>query len=382
MPAELRGPIRIGFVLTGLIGGGAERSMLSIIDALDRTRFEPLLVLFTPTFDYDPPAGVEVLVLEGRGRTGPGRLLARARELAALARRTRLDLLVSFLLGPNIVAIAAGRRAGVPVVAGERSAPSLVLDRSNRALSAHWLWARLVRRFYPRAAAIVANTRGAGDELTQQFGVAPDRVRVVPNAIDLHRIRTLGAEPRPSDLPADGPVLVHVGRFSFAKDHATLLRAFAIVRRTHPARLVLVGSGEDEPQVRALCASLGLEDAVVFTGFRSNPYAYLAGATLSVLTSRFEGLPNAILESMALGVPVVSTACRYGPIELLEGSGAGVLVPVGDAPAFARAVTALLDDPARRERLAAAGLARAETFARARVAGLYEELFASVARTS
>src|SRR5262249_54928217 len=154
--------------------------------------------------------------------------------------------------------------------------------------------------------------------------------------------------------PAD-PVIVHVGRFSYAKDHDTLLRAFALLRQRRTATLMLVGGGEDEARVRAMTASLGLAGDVIFTGFTRNPYRLLTPATISVLTSRFEGLPNALVEAMALGVPIVSTACQYGPIEVLGNGEYGVLAPVGDAAAVAAALESLLDDPGRRRELAARG---------------------------
>lgn len=373
--------LRVGFVLTGLVGGGAERSMLSIIETLDRSRFAPLLVLFTAQYDYEAPADVPVIVLPGRGITAAGRLAARIGELTRVARRERLELLVSFLMGPNIVAIAAGRRGRIPVIAGERSAPSRVLGRTNRALKARWLWTALVRRYYPRAAAILTNTSGAKRELAECYGVTPERVRVLANPLDLAMIRELAAAAPPSDMPAGVPVLVSVGRFSHAKDHPTMLRAFARVRGSRPSKLVLVGSGENERQVRALARQLGIDRDVVFTGFTRNPYAYLSRATISLLTSTFEGLPNAILESMALGIPVVSTACAYGPVELLRDGDAGVLVPVGDAEAIADAIHRLLDDPAARQRLSARGLERAAEFDRARLAPEYGRLFDEIARS-
>lgn len=377
-------PIRIGFVLTELVGGGAERSMLSIIGALDRSRVEPFLILFQNRIDHEPPRDVPRFVLPG-ARTAPGRLLARIDALAALVRRERLDLIVSFLVGPNIVAIAAARRAGVPIVAGERSTPSVVLSSKNRVLALAWLWRLLVRLLYPRATAIVANTEGARRELIEQFGVAAGRATVLPNPIDLERVRALATEPITDPWwPADPrqPILVHVGRFTFAKDHDTLLRAFAALRSRRPATLVLVGDGEDEAHVRALVSSLGLDGDVHFTGFTRNPYKYLARATVSVLTSRFEGLPNALIEAMALGVPIVSTACEYGPVELFAPPSAadGVLVPVGDADAVAGAVAALLDDPARRDELSRRGLVRAEAYDRRRVGAEYERLFERAVR--
>ena len=167
---------RVGFLLTELIGGGAERSMISVIEALDRTRFDAVLILFERRIEHRPPEGVPIHVLSRRGLFGPGRLVSRMFELAALVRCERLDLLVSFLIGPNIVATAAARRAGIPVLVSERSAPSLVLSRANRQLRAPWLWSRLVRRMYPRASGILTNTDGAKQELVTWLGVPSARV--------------------------------------------------------------------------------------------------------------------------------------------------------------------------------------------------------------
>jgi|SRR5579862_2268720 len=375
--------VRIGFVLTELIGGGAERSMLSIIDALDRTRFDPVLVAFGSRQDHEPPRGVPLHVLPPRGFGGPGRLVRRVFDLAALIRRERLDLVVSFLIGPNVVSIAAARLAGVPIVIGERSAPRFVLSRSNRQLAHPGVWKALVRLFYPRATAVIANTKGAKAELTSFVGVAAERITVIPNAVDLDRIHALAAEPLdPGIRWPDAPVLVHVGRFTYAKDHETLLRGFAILSAERPVALVLIGDGEDEARVRGLVTELGLQDAVLFTGFTRNPYQYLARGTLSVLTSRFEGLPNVLIESMAAGVPILSTACEFGPIEMLGDNEYGELVPVGDPQAFAAAAARLLDDAGRRQTLIERGRRRARDFDQRQIGRHYEALFLKSTRAT
>src|SRR5262245_12466707 len=326
--------------------------MLSIIDALDRRRFAPTLILFTDRRDHEPPVGVPIVVLSSSAPTGPLRMIARVFDMTRVVKRERIDLLVSFLIGPNVVSIAAGRRAGVPVVIGERSAPRTVLSDENPHLRQRGLWTWLVRRMYPRASHIITTTNGAKAELEAFVGVPGSRLSVIPNALDLARIRSLATEPLDAKIawPPD-PVLVHVGRFTHAKDHDTLLQAFARIRQRRAASLVLVGDGEDEAHVRATCTSLGLDRDVAFAGFTRNPYQFLGRATISVLTSRFEGLPNALIEAMALGIPIVSTACQFGPVEVLGDNEYGVLTPVGNPEAFAAAVEALLDDPARRGEL-------------------------------
>ena len=132
-------PVRIGFVLTELIGGGAERSMLSIIDALDRTRFEPVLVLFGSRLDHAPPPGrADHRLWSAAACSDRAALVSRVFQLKRVIARERLDLLVSFLVGPNIVSIAAARLAGVPVVSASAARRASCSRASNRATARPW----------------------------------------------------------------------------------------------------------------------------------------------------------------------------------------------------------------------------------------------------
>jgi glycosyltransferase involved in cell wall biosynthesis len=142
------------------------------------------------------------------------------------------------------------------------------------------------------------------------------------------------------------PVILGVGRLTRQKDFPTLIRAFAEVRRRRPARLIILGEGEDRPELEALIGELGLADHVALPGFRDNAMAYLAGSALFVLSSAWEGLPTVLIEALAAGARVVSTDCPSGPREILQDGRLGVLVPVGDAPALARAMANALDGPA------------------------------------
>lgn len=134
--------------------------------------------------------------------------------------------------------------------------------------------------------------------------------------------------------------LVHVGRFKKAKDHITLIRAYAASQRRVP--LVLVGTGPEQDDCRALASALGVADQVVFVGFQPNPYPYIAHALGMVLSSRFEGFGLVIGEAQALGIPVISTDCNSGPRELLPPH---CLVPVGDVSALAEKMDMLTAHP-------------------------------------
>ncbi len=143
--------------------------------------------------------------------------------------------------------------------------------------------------------------------------------------------------------PDQPPVLVAVGRLQMQKDYPTLIRAFAQVRQSRRARLLILGEGKERLMLEALIKKLGLEQDVSLPGFVMNPYAYMARASLFVLSSRWEGLPTVLIEALCCGTPVVSMDCPSGPREILRGGKYGPLVPVGNADALARAIETTLE---------------------------------------
>ena len=145
------------------------------------------------------------------------------------------------------------------------------------------------------------------------------------------------------------PVVLSVGRLAPAKDHATLLRAFARVVSSQPARLVILGEGSERGNLLRLAEQLGISEHVDLPGFQVNPFAYMARSRLLAHSSQYEGSPNVLVQAMACGTPVVSTDCDHGPREILEGGKWGRLVPVGDAEAMAEAILETLRDPIEPE---------------------------------
>jgi glycosyltransferase involved in cell wall biosynthesis len=154
-------------------------------------------------------------------------------------------------------------------------------------------------------------------------------------------------------MPGSPPVVLGAGRLEAQKDFPTLLKAFARVRAVREARLILLGEGKDRPLLEALAQDLRVAENVELPGFVENPFAYMARATVFVLSSTYEGLPGVLIQAMACGCPVVSTDCPSGPAEILAGGAYGPLAPVGDDRALAQAILAQLDAPVDRERLCA-----------------------------
>lgn len=214
-----------------------------------------------------------------------------------------------------------------------------------------------IRRVYVHADALIGNSRGVVDSLRRLLGDATPPLHRIPNPRDLGLIERLAAADaaHPWCLDATLPVVMSIGRLVAAKDFETLIRAFALVRERLPARLLILGEGPKRRSLTRLIERLGLSEVVDLAGFSDNPMASLIHARLFVLSSRFEGSPNALIEALACGTPCVATDCPSGPREILGEGALGPLVPVGDHRALAKAMEQVLrDPPARADLLAAA----------------------------
>ncbi len=163
----------------------------------------------------------------------------------------------------------------------------------------------------------------------------------------LHRQSELAID-HPWFTPGSLPVVIAVGRLEPQKDFTTLIRAFAQLLETTPARLLILGDGSEREMLSGLSAELDLTECVQMPGFTPNPHAFVSRAALLVLSSRFESLANVVIEAMAVGTPVIATDCPSGPSEALGGGRYGTLVRVGDVVQLAEAMRAVLQcRPAR-----------------------------------
>jgi glycosyltransferase involved in cell wall biosynthesis len=275
----------------------------------------------------------------------------------------------------NLAAIWARRLSGAQtkVVASERVGYPHFLGADRRH---KWRWrylAPLLARNYPRADGIVAVSEGVADELAHYTGLARERISVIYNPVVTPAVYERAREPvtHPWFVERDRPVILGVGRLADMKDFSTLLRAFARLRAGRAARLVILGEGKRRRALEALVKELGVAEDVDLPGWAGNPYPFMANADLFALSSRGEGLPNALLEAMAVGCPVVSTDCPSGPREILDGGRYGPLVAVGDDAGLARAMAETLDAPPARNVL----MERAAMFSQERSADAHLALF-------
>ncbi|MDD3517443.1 MAG: glycosyltransferase [Chromatiales bacterium] len=210
-----------------------------------------------------------------------------------------------------------------------------------------WLTKRELRRLFRSADRLIAVSRGVADDTAAIAHLPPERVSVIPNPVITPQLAERAQETVDHPWFADRslPLVLGMGRLGRQKNFALLIEAFARLRAERPARLVILGEGRYRARLEAQAAALGVADDVALPGFTANPYPWLARANLFVLSSDWEGSPNALTEALALGVPSVATDCRSGPREILAGGRYGPLVPPGDAVELAAAMARLLAAP-------------------------------------
>ncbi len=335
---------RLAIFVPDLVAGGAQRSMIKLASGLAERGRQVDLVLAHASgpFLSEAPDTVRLVDL------GAPRVLASLPHLADYLRRERPAAMLS-VLHANLVALWARRLTGIPhrLVVSERN----MLSSEVQAYAADMrmrLIPLLTRRCYPWADAVVAVSWGVAADLVRYAQLSPRQVRVIYNPIITPGLRQKALEPlaHPWFIPGAPPVILAVGRLAEQKDFTTLIRAFAEVRRSRPARLLILGEGDERPLLEATAQQLDVQDDVGLPGFVPNPYPYMVRAGAFVLSSRWEGLPGVLIEALYCGAPLVSTDCPSGPREILAGGRYGLLTPVGDATKLAGAIDAALNGDA------------------------------------
>ena len=352
---------RVTFVLPSLHGGGAERAAVVLLNGLAGRGNDTTLFVFAregPYFDQLAP-GVRVVV----GQAGRAARLASLRRFLASAPQ---DVVVSML--SHFTVYAAVRTAATPAkyVISQQTPVSAFLDDRDYA----WrfpvrkrVFTTVARTVYPRADGIAATSSGVADDLTMHFGVRRDRVAVVPNAVDVQAIERLALDPLDIAVGDSAvPTIVAAGRLAHAKNLPLLVESLERLSRRMTFRAWLLGHGELEGELRGLLARASLSDRVTLFGFQPNPWKFMARANVFLLTSRYEGFGNVLIEAMATGLPVVATA-SHGTRDIVTHEQSGLLVESHDAASVAAALERVLTDAAFRRQLSEAARHRAREFA-------------------
>ena len=411
----MSGRLHVGFVLATLVGGGAERVVLTLADSLIerghrvdlimgrlqgeyRASIPRALRLYYPRlWPSNPPLrrycrerGISVIPVDVNPAAAAWAWRKLRKEnpscpvnpkhalyayaVATYVRKERPHALMATLPVAGASTLYAAELTG-------HSTPAVVSVHNNIGSEYTAEHLCMAKTLYPAADAIVAVSNGVAGEAARILEVPAEKIRTIYNPISPAAIWRLAQEPLTHPWFSDGqpPVILTAGRQTPAKDYRTLVEAFALACQKRRARLAIAGSFSEsyKSDILSHARTLGVEQDMQFLGFDENLFRYMRRAGLFALSSRWEGLPMVLLEALACGTPVASADAPYGPGEILEGGKWGKLAPVGDAPALSQAMVEILEGDRPPE---GALKRRASDFSRERAADAYIELFEDIVR--
>ena len=326
----------ISIVLPSLRGGGAERVMLNIANALVHKGYTVDLVLVAATGPYlaEVENGITVVNLASNHSS------TSIPALISYLRRRRPRVLISSLPHISIATLIARRLSMVNcrAIIVEHNTISQTVAHSSSIKTK--LLPLLMRLSYKYSDAIVGVSKGVALDLEAQIKLPSGSITVIYNPVITGRLEAQALETldHPWFQLDSPPVVVGIGRLTPAKNFSLLIDAFNKVRQKQEAKLVILGDGQERSELEALTSALGLHDDVSLPGFVPNPYNFLKHCAVFVLSSRWEGLPTVLIEALACGAPVLSTDCPSGPREILRGGKLGSLVSVNDSESLAAAI--------------------------------------------
>lgn len=335
--------VRVLLLTPRIGGGGAQQVMALLARGLSRERFEVHLGLVRSgdSGSNAVPSWVTIHALEAK------RARAAVFPLLRLVWRVRPDAILSG--APEI---------SFPVLFLKPFLPSAtrILVRQNSTVSKALKYGGvprytrlLYRLLYPQADCVICQSAAMAEDLAREIGIAGDRIAVLPNPVDIEGI--LAAQLAPSAWSGEGPHLLAAGRLAPEKGFDLLIEALVEVRKQFPsADLTIAGAGREKMALEALRERVELGDAVRIADSIETPYALFPGATLFVLSSRYEGMPNALLEAAAAGLPIVATPASGGVVELLRGREGAWLVADVSAAALADALILALKNVSSGQR--------------------------------
>jgi GalNAc-alpha-(1->4)-GalNAc-alpha-(1->3)-diNAcBac-PP-undecaprenol alpha-1,4-N-acetyl-D-galactosaminyltransferase len=360
--------VKLLFFIASLQCGGAERVSAALCNRFSQTGWDVTLATFDdgsdpPFFPLAPGVRHVTLGLQRRSTSVVHSVINNLRRVPRLRRfvaQERPDRIVAFIDGTNVLALLAAWGTGIPVIVSER------VDPGHHAIPVPW---RILRRLtYRWAKAIVLQTRAAASHFPKSWAA---RIAVVPNPVPKS-----APAASPADAPLGGPrLIVAMGRLTPQKGFDLLIRAFARIAADHPGwNLTILGEGPERVSLERQVRASGLAGRVSLPGREDDAAGILRRAGMFVLSSRYEGFPNALCEAMACGLPVISFDCPSGPAEIVRDGVDGLLVPAEDVGALASAMSRLIADPMRMRLLGQRAVEVSDRFSMERIEALWESI--------
>ncbi len=361
---------KILFSIISISGGGAERQMRGILKRLNRAKFAPYLIVFEkPTDKVTIPNDIEVVVWNSPGH---GKLLNFVSMVFWYIKKIREinpDLIVSFLIKMNLLTLFVGQLIlRKEVIISER----IYSPYTIKEMPASFFWKTMVRLFYPVAQKITAVSEDVADGLKNYFKIRRSKIKVINNGVDIEKINRLSGEYRPY---FDSYILA-CGRLVPQKNFNVLIQAVSGLDKP----LLILGEGPLRDRLRLEAEKNGVK--LHMPGYVDNPYPYFKHAGVFVLSSKYEGFPNVLLEALACEVPVVAVSCPGGVNEIIRPGKNGLLVDSDRPRKMAGAIRKILTDRGLAKKLTGKACKTVSKYSMEDMVKKYEEIFIKVTQKS
>lgn len=357
---------KISIFIPNLSGGGAERAMITIANGLGN-KYTVDLVVSNASGSYRDEINDSVKVVDLKSKS----LRWSFFKLISYINSEKPDTIISALASANIICSIARvfTKRRFKLILSERAAVIAALKDNPR-----WqarIMPLLIRITYPHADFIVCVAKDIAKELKEVFGLKSEKLKVIYNAVVTEKLieNSMQEFDNPYFNHSKIPMILGVGRLTSQKNFASLIHAFSTIRKKQKSKLVILGEGPLLNDLKNLSKELNIHKDVYFPGFVKNPFVWMKHAKVFVLSSAYEGLPNALIQAMACGTQVVSTNCPTGPSEILEDGKWGFLCPVDDNHSLAQGISNILENHNQKD-----VFKRSQYFSLERALERYEQL--------
>lgn len=334
---------RVAIFIASFHGGGAERVMMTIANDLADRNYKIELLVANNQGIYKKELSNKVEIVD----LNVSRVIYTLPKLVSYIRRTKVKIILATVTHVNILAVISKLISGEKTRVVIREADTIGSRKSKGKGLSSRLLPFFRNYFYSKADQVITPSKGVKDGLVSMKICSSDKIQVIPNPVDMKLIESQSRLPVNEILKNyDGAdYILGVGRLTEDKDFETLIDSYKLLleKSDHKIKLIILGEGDLREKLEKRVKEYGLQKMVLMPGFVSNPYPVIKMARCFVLSSRSEGLPNALIQAVCLGTPVVSTDCLSGPREILENGKWGELVPVQDIDKMSEAIIRVLN---------------------------------------
>ena len=377
---------KIIFVVPSLRGGGGERVAATLLESLQRSspNIKLILVLFDAEATGNLGPDIDVRYLNVRKSWDIIYTIKKffkvIYNLSRIIKNESPCTILGFMDYSNVVSIIGSWLSGkknrviisvhnIPIVQMRECSPNF------------WekIMGLLIKVFYNRADSIIAVSKHVGDDLVKNSRINKKLIHIINNPIDINRVTRLSNEDVTEEFfNEDAPIILAVGRLSKEKGFEYLLKAVSLLKEGNNARLVILGEGKEEANLRKLSKEIGIDKQVLFLGFKDNPYKYMKRSTIFVFPSLYESFGIAMVEAMACGIPVIATQSYAGIEDIIEHEKTGLLIAAADEKALSESMFRLLNDEELRRSLSIEAKKKVENFSIEKITKKYEKVLLDI----